>query len=197
MGLIYWNIINTLLQKSTNEPILYFNMTKYIINGEGPKKECDIMYSIPITYFKFENCIKFKSDNNCLKSFIISVDNKIDEIIDLYNLPFTNEIIRYVDNKDYPFNSTHRKTHEPFIIYQNKMYKLSHNSLTFIKDSKDIKIKSKMKFITHHKEIRTIKDELFKSKIILSFKTDYEQYLINDKLQKEDEYKFICRLTRI
>jgi len=129
------------------------------------------------------------------QNFYKLLGDKINEIIDLYNLPFTNKIIRYVDNRDYPFNSTHRMSHTPFIIYQNKMYKLSHNNLTFIKYSKGIKIKSRMKFIIYHKEIRTIKDEIFKSELILSFKTDYEKYL-KENITKEDEYKFICKLIK-
>ena len=207
MGLIYWNIINTLLQKPTNEPILYFNMIKYIINGDGPKKECDIMYSIPITYFNFEKCIEFKNNNdNCLKSFIICVDGKKDEIVDLYNLPIskTNEIIRYVDNKDKPYNSNHRMSHTPFIIFGSKMYKLpDKDDLKFVKNGENIEIKLKNEnykhvnykgITTYHKEIRTIKDKIFKSDIILSFKTDYEKYLNENGNKKEDEYKFMCKI---
>jgi len=210
MGLIYWNIINTLLQKTTNEPTLYFNMIKYIINGDGPKKECDIMYSIPITYFNFEKCIEFKNNNdNCLKSFIINIDNKKDEIIDLYNLPFSkeNEIIRYTDNRDKPFNSNHRMSHTPFIIFKNKMYKLpdkDKDELKFIKNGENIELKLKNEnykhvnykgIATYHDEIRTIKDEIFKSELVLNFKTDYEKYL-NKNITKEDEYKFISKLIK-
>jgi len=48
----------------------------------------------------------------------------------------------------------------------------------------------------YHKEIRTVKNEVFKNKIVLSFKTDYEKYLNENTLvlkTKEDEYNFMIK----
>jgi hypothetical protein len=70
------------------------------------------------------------------------------------------------------------------------MYKLYDNNLIIDKDFKIIsKLKNKQ-VITYHNEIRTIKNDVFKSKIILSYKKDYEQYLINNGKTKYDEYIF-------
>jgi len=52
-------------------------LTKYIIKGDGPSKDCDIMYSLPLSYFKFKKFMIIKNNNkNCLKSlnFIINID---------------------------------------------------------------------------------------------------------------------------
>ena len=199
MGILYWNIINTLILK-TKEPTLYFS----IPIKQGRQEKYDIMYSLPITYFRFNNYIIFKNNaRDFLKSFIINIDG-VEKIINIDSLPKNNIVIKYCDNKDKPFRNNNKMKHTPFII-SNNMYKLPEtNNLKFVKSEDDIRLELKNESYTHggyngitifHNEIRTINNEFFKNKNnILDFKQNYERYLINDKnIKLEDEYKFMLK----
>ena len=203
MGLLYWNIINTLLTKK-QQPTLYFSIQNRTTNKHKTiLKYCE-MYAVPLNYFiNTYNTDKIIFKNNThdyLNSFKI-VYNDVDKVINITSLPHTNKIIKYLDNKDKPFKNDRTMCHSPFIISGDKMYKLPDDDiLIFDKQNGLMLLKENYEhgnyngITTYHKEIRTIKDKIFKSDIILSFKTDYEKYLNENGNKKEDEYKFMCKI---
>jgi len=203
MGLLYWNIINTLLTKK-QLPTLYFSVqVKKIKKNKNVLKYCEL-YAIPLNYFietfKTDKII-FKNDNHDYLNNFKIVYNRITKVIKISSLPHTTKIIKYLDNKDKPFKNNINMCHSPFIISDNKMYKLPEDDiLIFNKQNGLILLKEKYKhagysgITIYHKEIRTIKDEYFNSTTLLKFNEDYETYLNNIldtvSITLKSEYEF-------
>jgi hypothetical protein len=141
MGILYLNLINTLLASQKYDKSLIFSIVstnsthKHKTQKEKNKTPIyyDDLYYISLSdLFKFLNVksnIIFKQPRDeFIKTFDVIIDGeyktiKTDSIVHL-----AKHIIKFADNKDLPINNTIQMHHSPFIIYNNHNIKLP-NSL--------------------------------------------------------------------
>ena len=203
MGLIYWNILNTLIKNDD------FN-NKFVFSINHIDDVCEMYYcdlNDFIKLFNVKKSITFKQPKmQFIKKFGIKVDDfkPVDVEINKFNKLNRKLIIKYKDNLDKPMNNKTQMYHSPILIINQTIIKLPKNNiLTFeIKNSmlvptfemeqlKTLKHVNYALCTTFHKEIRT----LTTFKCILSYDNNYEQYL-TDNTTKKDEYEFSLKFIK-
>lgn len=197
MGLLYWNIINTLIKNDK-----YNNKLIFSVIG----KDIDVMYSLPLEYF-IENygvkkSISFENGIDYLKEFKIIVDGK-ETYIKINSLPREEQIISYKDNKDTPLRNSEKMSHTPILIIENKIIKLPEydilkfdNNLNKLFTFDDLKQRKHGRYnlITNYTDkIRTIKD--IKNVEEMCFDKKYQQHLTNNS-NIDIEYKYLCSFIK-
>ena len=196
MGLIYWNIINTLIGGER-----FNNTFVFTVNNFG--EDCKMYYcklNDFIELFNIKHYITFKQPKTkFLTRFAIDVDGSEREIdICDFNQNGRKFIISYQDNRDTPLDNTTQMYHSPFLIMNQTIIKLPKNDILKF-EIQNSKLKptfklDELKLLKHgnynvctvfHPEIRT----LIIYDCTLSFKSDYECFLTKG-ITKKQEYEF-------
>jgi hypothetical protein len=197
MGLLYFNIINTIIKSKSYNKCLFFSFPDNT-NFDG------------LYYIQFDDLFKllgvkeeitFISPScNYINSFNISIDGGYVRNIETINLlSESKRLLQYCDNKDFPFYNKNRMKHSPFIIYNNVSIKFPTSRILTVDSSYKIHNFEKLKdykhcnynLITEYiKEIRTFKEL---KDISYSFK-NFKKYLDNGNA--EEEKRIFTRLCR-
>ena len=126
MGLLYLNIINTLLKSNNYDNSLIFSICSNV--------KYDVLYSISLErlfkYLNVKNSVVFKQPScEFTKTFNVIVDGseKTIRLAQLVNI--SKEIIKFNDNKDLPIGNKKTMHHSPFIIYNNHNIKLPKSNI--------------------------------------------------------------------
>ena len=136
MGILYLNIINTLLGSEKYNNSLVFSIVNHSKSkfSKKPKIEYDDLYYISLSdLFKFlnvkDNIIFKQPTNKFIETFDIIIDGQNKTINTSSIIHLSKHIIKFIDNKDLPINNNKRMHHSPFIIYNNCNIKLPNSSM--------------------------------------------------------------------
>lgn len=153
MGLLYLNIVNTLLSSQKYNNSLVFSIvsktkskSKTKTKSKTKKKSenskslissnskydnlCYISLIDLIKYLNVKSNIIFKQPkDNFIETFNVIVDGQ-ERIINISSIIcLSKHIIKFIDNRDLPINNNKRMHHSPFIIYNNYNIKFPKSSI--------------------------------------------------------------------
>ena len=136
MGILYLNLVNSLLGSGKYNNSLVFSIVNYSKSksSKKPKTEYDDLYYVSLSdLFKFlhvkDNIIFKQPHDKFIETFDVIVDGQSKTINTSSIIHLSKHIIKFIDNKDLPINNNKRMHHSPFIIYNNCNVKLPNSSI--------------------------------------------------------------------